>query len=168
VNFRPLGDCFLWAFLLSEAHPKNALVNLPPQKKDWKQMQTFNFTHARYIFYFYFTKHLCSILHFLQFYNFQASLNHRANACSCFNYRSRPQLGSTFSTVRVKNQFWQKHVLGYTMGDFSENSSGHPGPQSRHEKADFHFSSTAHIDRGRVARFFLIQYTKAGKNRPND
>jgi hypothetical protein len=32
-----------------------------------------------------------NLTYFIQFYNFQASLNHRANACSCFSYEPRPR-----------------------------------------------------------------------------
>jgi hypothetical protein len=53
-----------------------------------KQMQTFKWARDVHIFY-NFTVRACSILHvfqfyILQFYNFQALLNHRANGCSCF------------------------------------------------------------------------------------
>jgi hypothetical protein len=40
-------------------------------------------TYIYIYFIFNFTVRVCSVLHFLQFYNFQASLNHKANACSC-------------------------------------------------------------------------------------
>jgi hypothetical protein len=38
------------------------------------------------------------------------------------NYRS----SSLFSTVRAMHWFWRKNGLGYSLGDFFTNSSGHP------------------------------------------
>jgi hypothetical protein len=40
-----------------------------------------------------------AILYFLQIYNFQASLNHRANPCSCFFHKKL--LTRVFSTVNI-------------------------------------------------------------------
>jgi hypothetical protein len=53
-------------FLLSEAEPKNVIVNPPPKFGNDCQPRAW----AR----------ACKVS---KFYNFQASLNHRANACSC-------------------------------------------------------------------------------------
>jgi hypothetical protein len=66
--------------MLSEAQPKNALVNpTPPQI--WKQVQTFK--RERSIAYKS-ERDGGNFTFFLQFYHFQASPNPRANVCSCF------------------------------------------------------------------------------------
>jgi hypothetical protein len=65
-----------FVFLLSEALPKNALVT-PPQKNgnDCKLLRESVLFRARGML-------DVTISHFIQFYNFQASLNHRENSCS--------------------------------------------------------------------------------------
>jgi hypothetical protein len=64
-------------FLLTEAQPKNALINPSPNfGKECKNLREHR--HIR-------VGGTGTTLPILQFYNFQASLNHRANACSCFS-----------------------------------------------------------------------------------
>jgi hypothetical protein len=80
-------------FLLSEAQPKNALVN-PPRPPHLETIATHVrarpppnlrppalFTPAQQFILQYITSFFNFSIIF--FYNFQASLNHRANACSC-------------------------------------------------------------------------------------
>jgi hypothetical protein len=52
LRYSTAAISFSFAFLLSEAQPKNALVNPPPQI--WKEMQTLKkeLTHIREILYF--------------------------------------------------------------------------------------------------------------------
>jgi hypothetical protein len=45
----------------------------------------------------------------------------------CENYRSCQQFHSLFSTVKIMQIFLTKNGLGYILGDFFTNSSGHPG-----------------------------------------
>jgi hypothetical protein len=68
-------------FLLNEAQPKNALVTPAPQIR--KPMQTFKREHSMLKFYIQYYSAGVQFYISLQYYNFQASLNHRANACSC-------------------------------------------------------------------------------------
>jgi hypothetical protein len=42
------------------------------------------------------------------------------------NYKNSPQCGTTFLTARILQYFGQKNGLGYILGDFFTNSSGHP------------------------------------------
>jgi hypothetical protein len=66
----------------SKTQPKNALVT-PPLKfrNDCKHLREHALIRVRGV---RDITLLHTISHFLQFYNFKASLNHRANTCSCF------------------------------------------------------------------------------------
>jgi hypothetical protein len=109
-----MGWNAFWAFLLSKARPKKALVNPPPQI--WKQMQTLKRARAR----FWACGHIRAwgtILHFFQFYNFQASLNHRANPCSCFftNWSGHPVSPGFFSRETRTKPLFQRQRITFLM-----------------------------------------------------
>jgi hypothetical protein len=76
-------------FLLSEAQPKNTIVN--PSPPNLETIVSHTRAPAQFIFFSYnFSPalrvkcHNFAIRQVPKFYNFQALLNHRANACSCF------------------------------------------------------------------------------------
>jgi hypothetical protein len=101
ILFRRITLNFLFAvtrqrvvtFLLTDAQPKNALVNphlVPPKGRNDVELGTFNrakTTHYPSRLYGTICNTLDQILHnfaiHLQIDNFQASLNHRAYGCSC-------------------------------------------------------------------------------------
>jgi hypothetical protein len=45
------------------------------------------------------------------------------------NYTGNPHFCATFSTVKI---FFDKNPLGYSLGDFFQNSSAHLVPKSKH------------------------------------
>jgi hypothetical protein len=87
-------NCCYFPAKLGEAQPKNSLVTPPPpnmetnaklmliteRKVGTQYYICFNFTHSS-------TVRACTILHFLKFHNFQASLNRRVNAWDrCYDF----------------------------------------------------------------------------------
>jgi hypothetical protein len=49
------------------------------------------------------------------------------------SYKSSTTCWATFCYGKSCILFWTKTGLGYTLGDFFTNSSGHPGPRPQNE-----------------------------------
>jgi hypothetical protein len=58
-----------------------------------------------------------AILHFLQFYNFQASLNHRANAGSCFFQNNFSFLSGKAFIDLITQYGWESITILYEDND---------------------------------------------------
>jgi hypothetical protein len=71
-------------FLLSKAQPKNGIVT--PQI--WKQLSATRVTAQFTFFHTIFPHPRPPTRQVSKFYHFQASLNHRANACSCYDIKT--------------------------------------------------------------------------------
>jgi hypothetical protein len=67
------------------------------------------------------------------------------------NYRISTHTLKTFSTVKVMHSFWSKMSMGYILGVFFTNSSGHP--------ALYPLFLRCHL-----AQLFINRHRRLGKN----